>query len=266
MQTELELFLGSHTQAPQLNVRVFKTNSDKISIVPITDLHYGARKHNAPLLRQYLSYIMNTPDCYAIGLGDYMENATRTSVGLGMYEEDIHFPQQYERLEEMLRPLAQAGKLLGLHTGNHEMRATLATGMDPVYMLAKSLCVPYLGYTAFHKWVVGDVTYKVLTVHGRSAARSPSGRLNALRNLRDIVQADIYMMGHLHDRQVHKEAVYTIDDTDDSVKTACRYYIITGSLLDWPESYADMMAMPPVRTGLVKIDLYSQVKVVDVKF
>lgn len=266
MQSELELFLGTHTQAPALYIHVFKTKSDKISIVPITDLHYGARKHNAHLLREYLTYIMNTPDCYAIGLGDYMENATRTSVGLGMYEEDVHFPQQYERIEEMLRPLARAGKLLGLHTGNHEMRATLATGMDPVYMLAKSLDVPYLGYSAIHKWVVGDVTYNVLTMHGRSAARTPAGRLNALRSLRDIVQADVYMMGHLHDRQIYKEAIYTVDNTDDSVKTACRYYIITGSLLDWPGSYADMMAMPPVRVGLVKIDFYTRTKAVDVRF
>lgn len=263
---ELLLFNAPGCKTPKLNVRVFKTDSDHISIVPITDLHYGAKKHNRELLKEYLSYIMNTPDCYAIGLGDYLENATRTSIGLGMYEEDVHFPEQYEAMEDLLRPLAKAGKLLGLHSGNHEMRTTLAVGMDPVYLLAKSLDVPYLGYTAFHKWVVGDVVYKAVTLHGRSGAKSPTGRLNALRGLRDIAQADIYLMGHMHDRQCHKELIYRINDETDTVEAVQRYYIIAGGLLEWPGSYADMMALPPVQPGLVRIDLYSCHKIVDVKY
>lgn len=266
MENELFLFNAPECEAPQLNVRVFKTDGEYISIVPLTDLHYGAKKHNYELLKQYISYIMKTPDCYAIGLGDYLENATRTSIGLGMYEEDVHFPQQYEMIDDLLRPLARAGKLLGLHSGNHEMRTTLAVGMDPVYLLAKSLDVPYLGYTAFHKWVVGDVVYKVVTLHGRSGAKSPTGRLNALRSLRDVAQADIYLMGHLHDKQFHKDVVYMINGESDTVEAIQRYYIIAGGLLNWPGSYADMMAMPPVQPGLVKIDLYSRRKLVDVEF
>lgn len=263
---EQVLFSVPDTEVPLLHVRVFRPSCDRISIVPLTDLHLGARKHASALLQEYLRYIMSTRDCYAIGLGDYIENATRTSIGLGMYEEDFHFPQQYERIEALLRPLARAGKLLGLHAGNHEMRTALAIGMNPVYMLARSLGVPYLGYTAFHKWVVGKTVYKVVTLHGRSAARTPAGRLNALRALRDIAVADIYLMGHLHDKQVHRDVVYTIDENTDSVRVGHRWFIVAGGLLSWPDSYADMMAFPPVQPGLVRIDLYAASKLVDVVF
>lgn len=166
----------------------------------------------------------------------------------------------------MLRPLVQAGKLLGLHTGNHEMRSTLATGLDPAAVLARQLRVPYLGYTAFHKWLVGNVVYHVVTLHGRSAARSPSGRLNVLRSLRDIADVDLYLMGHLHDRQVHREVVYEIDDRSDSVVAKTRYYIIVGGFLEWPGSYADMLALPPISPGLVRINLASRVKDVSIYY
>jgi len=260
------LFSSCMLEEPKLHVRVFRPSDNHVSIVPLTDLHMGARKHNYRLLCDYITYIIETPDCYAIGLGDYIECATRTSVGLGMYEEDFHFPQQYERIEEILRPLARAGKLLGLHTGNHEMRATLAVGMDPIYMLAKALEVPYLGYTAFHKWIAGNTVYRVLTLHGRSMSKTPAGRLNALRALRDVAAADIYIMGHMHDKAVHRDTLYHINTDTDSVEAICRWYIIAGGLLDWPGSYADMMALPPVQPGLVKIDLYVDRKLVDTTF
>lgn len=253
------------SSTPALHVRFFPTKK-AITIVPLADLHLGAAHANRKLMREYLNYILRTPDCYTIGLGDYVENATRNSVGMGMYAENFHFPRQMELVEEMLRPLVQAGKLLGLHTGNHEMRATLATGLDPAAVLAKQLRVPYLGYTAFHKWIVGETTYHVVTLHGRSTARSPAGRLNTLRSLRDIANADVYLMGHLHDRQVHQEVVYEIDDASDSVVSRTRYYIIVGGLLEWPGSYADMLALPPVMPGLVKISLAARTKDVNIQY
>ncbi len=266
MISEQELFNSPPVETPKLFTRVFKISDDCISIVPLADFHVGSKNHMADLLKEYLAYIMSTPNCYAIGLGDYMENATRTSVGLGMYDEEYHFPRQYEKVEEMLRPLARAGKLIGMHGGNHERRTTLAVGMDPVYLLARSLDVPYLGYTAFHKWVVGKTVYKVITMHGYSNAKTAAGRLNALRNMRDIALADVYLMGHAHDRFVYKDMVYTINESTDSVEANYRYYIIAGGLLSWPGSYADMMAMPPVLTGLVKIDIYTGCKLVEVSY
>jgi hypothetical protein len=216
------------------------------------------------MLVEYLDFILNTPGCYTIGLGDYLECATKTSVGLGMYEEEFHFPEQYEMIEKMLKPLAKAKKIIGLHPGNHEYRATLATGMDPVKQLAKNLKVPYLGYTAFYKWVVGDVVYNAIMLHGRSGAKTASGRLNAVRGLRDIGSADLYIMGHLHDRQTYRDVVYEINNERDIIDVKNRYYIIAGGFLEWFGSYADMMALPPIGSGLVEINLDRSKKKIDV--
>lgn len=255
-------FPRGHDNAPKMHVKCFKSGPNGIKIVPLSDLHIGSKHHNAPLLKQYISYILNTPHCYTIGLGDYIENATKTSVGLGMYEEDFHTPEQFERSEELLRPLVAAGKLIGLHIGNHEMRSTLVTGINPVYMLCRTLNVPYLGYTAFHKWIVGDVVYRVVTLHGRTGAKTISGKINAIRNLRDVAIADLYIMGHMHDRQMVRDVVYEFDKTNDKIVPIERRYIIAGGLLSWPDSYADMQSLSPTGTGLVEISLSNKTKTI----
>lgn len=237
-------------------VKSFKVPSDRISIVPITDLHYGAKNCNVKKLEAYLAYIMRTPGCYGIGLGDYMEFATRTSVGLGMYEEDIHSQEQFEFIKRVLTPLARAKKLIGLHDGNHEMRAR-KNGLNPIKILADDLGIPYLGYMAMHKWIVGDQLYRAVTVHGSSGARTSSGRLQALKRITDVVEADLYMMGHLHDQVHFHDQVYRIDPAVDHSVRRIRHYVICGSLLEYFDGYAEMMSLPPTPTGLIRIDLHA---------
>lgn len=255
--------MPDEVQMKQVLRHDFDPAGDKISIVPIHDIHYGARNSNKEKFQAFLDYVLNTPDTYAIGLGDLIENATKSSVGMGVYEEEKHIDEQIDDIAEMLEPLARAGKLLGLMPGNHEYRTAVLIKMDPMRLVAKQLSkitgvhVPFIGYQGFHKWVVGGQVYKAHTFHGRSSAGTPGGRINAVRKQRDIMlDADLYFMGHVHDIKDDADIGYVIDDVTDELIPRKRRYVIGGSLLSYFESYAEMMGLAPSPQGLVRVDLY----------
>jgi hypothetical protein len=233
---------------------------DCIHIVPLHDIHLGAMNSNVAKFQAYVDFILNTPDTYTIGLGDLLENATKCSVGMGVYESDFDIDEQIDQIADYLRPLADAGKLLGLMPGNHEYRTMKLVKLDPMKLVAKELGVPYLGWSGYFKFVVGNETYKAFTFHGAGGAGTPGGRLNAIRKLRDVAHdMDMYFMGHVHSKQYDMDSVYYIDDATDTIKTKERHYIIGGSLLTYFGSYAEMSGFAPAPQGLVRVDLYKDV-------
>lgn len=249
-------------QEKQVHRVDFSPKGDRITIIPIHDIHYGSVNSNKDKFRAYVDYILRTPDTYTIGLGDLIENATKTSVGLGVYEQEVHIDEQIEHMAEWLEPLAKEGKLLGLMPGNHEYRTAVLTKLDPMRMVARELTkatgvhVPFLGYQGYHKWVIGDQVYKAMTFHGRSSAGTPGGRINSVRKMANVAaEMDMYFMGHVHSIQDDTDVYYYIDDEDDRLKFKKRHYIIGGSLLTYFGGYAEMMALAPSPQGLVKVDL-----------
>ena len=231
-----------------------------ISLVPIHDIHLGAINSNRAKFQAYVDYILQSPDTYTIGIGDLIENATKCSVGMGVYESEFHIDEQVDQMTEILRPLAEAGKLLGLMPGNHEYRTMKLVALDPMRLVAQALNVPYLGWSGYLKFVVGNQVYKAFCFHGSSSASTPAGRLNAIRKLRDVAHdMDIYFMGHVHSKQYDSDLVYYIDDATDTVQAKERHYVIGGSLLTYFGSYAEMMGLAPAPQGLVRVDLYKDV-------
>lgn len=94
-----------------------KTKHNKMFIVPLYDVHLGAKTCLKDLFAKTISYIYETPDCYTILGGDIMESATRQSVGLGMIDENLHLTDQMKVVKKLLKPLVDQGKVLGAVTG-----------------------------------------------------------------------------------------------------------------------------------------------------
>lgn len=234
-----------------------KPKGDRVSIIPINDIHYGALSCNREKFEAYVDYILNTDDTYTIGVGDLIENATKFSVGMAMYEESVHLPDQLEYMADRLRPLAESGKLLGLQPGNHEFRTSVLAGIDPMQVLARWLDVPYLGWQAYWLFDVDGERYKALTFHGSSGASTRTGKLNAVRRLNQIIpDADFYVMGHVHDVAHDWDEYWTIDENGQLVRRQ-RHYIIAGSLLSYFGGYPEMAGYAPSPLRLVRIDMLS---------
>lgn len=129
-------------------------------------------------------------------------------------------------------------------------------------IVARELDVPYLGEAAYHVWQVGSQTYTCYSVHGRSGARTPSGKLNALLRLRDVADADLYLMAHMHDRLVYEDAPYNIDE--DGPSHRYRTFVLAGSLLSYFQTYAETAILPPVRQAWVLVALHAATHHIDV--
>lgn len=78
--------MPDEVQVKQVHRVDFNPIGDRISIVPVHDIHYGAHNCNKLKFQAFLDYIEDSEDTYMLSVGDLIENATKTSVGMGVYE------------------------------------------------------------------------------------------------------------------------------------------------------------------------------------
>jgi len=159
----------------------------EIKVIPLGDIHYGARSCDVKLFEGTLDYIKKSGS-YVIGMGDYLNNATMNSVS-NTYE-DMSPEDQFDNMVEYLSPIRK--QILALLTGNHEERTYKEIGFDLTRMLASKLGVPYMGYAGFIKLRVGKNNYSMYVTHGASGASTPEGKLRAIRRLGESFDADVY--------------------------------------------------------------------------
>lgn len=229
-------------------------------IVPITDVHLGSRHCNVQYFKAFIEYILQVPNCVTILNGDLAETATKDSVGAAMFEEDGNIPEQLAVLHELLKPLAEAGKILGVGPGNHEQRVENLIGINPMQLLAEKLGVPYFGHQGFFNIVVNNISYKCSFHHGTGGGGSVGSKSNAAERMNKVVMADLYFSGHTHGRQYHKDVIYTFDEAQEELVPMIRTYVVGGSFLEYWGGYSEMKALAPSITGAVRIELRADTK------
>lgn len=245
---------GKRVLTYYFNEEIHKQNG--LIVIPITDIHLGHKCCNVPAFKAYVKYILDTPNAVTILNGDLAETATKVSVGMSMFEEEDHFPKQMAMLEEILKPLAEAGKILGIGPGNHEERIANMIGISPMQMLANKLRVPYFGYQGFFRIVVNGITYKVVSHHGAGGGATSGSKTNTGEKMNKVIaNADLYISGHTHGRQYHQDVIYLMDEESDSLIPHYRTYVVGGSMIEYFGAYPEMKALPPSITGLVRVEL-----------
>lgn len=229
-------------------------------LIPITDVHLGNRHANVPYFKAFVKYILETPNCYTILNGDLAETATKISVGMGHFEEDVNLPGQLQMLHEILLPLAEAGKILGMGPGNHEERVANMIGINPMSMLAEKLKVPYFGYQGFFSLKVGDVRYTMVAHHGAGGGGTNGSKANASEKMNKVCgNADVYFSGHTHGKMYHPDKIFLFDD-EGNLAPRLRHYIVGGSFVEYFGGYPEMKALAPSITGLTRIQLMPDVR------
>lgn len=264
----LEHFYRVRKEVPmkgkKVHTYVFNENVHReqgLIIVPITDVHLGHRECNIELFKGYIDYILNTPNAVTILNGDLAETATKVSVGKAMFEENMNFPEQMKMLEELLMPLAEAGKILGCGPGNHEERIANMIGINPMDMLAEKLGVPYFGYQGFFRVQVGDEMYKIVAFHGAGGGATTGSKANTAEKMNKVLgNADLYISGHTHGRQSHSDVIFLMDDKSDVLLPHKRTYVVGGSFVEYWDSYPEMKGLAPALTGLVRCELRPDAK------
>ena len=238
-----------------------------IRMLPLSDVHYGNRYHDGNMFPKYMNQALKDKDVHILGVGDLIECATKRS--LGLQDQIIPVMEQVEHMTKILEPFADQGRIIGLLNGNHENRAMKDASIDVSRIMANSLNTRYLGIgTILYLSIRGEKSkrgqnYTVYATHGSSAARTAGGKMNACMRLRDVVDADLYLHGHVHSLDHHTEEVFTIDRGNLQLKK--KHYVLTGGYLKYWGSYAQNKAYPPSGTsGSPKVKFHSDFKRISV--
>jgi len=232
-----------------------KTNEDRIRLIPLGDIHVGAPRDQCDWAkaRRELDYILRTSNTYMLGMGDYMDCAKKMlpQHGPNIFQSSLAPMEQYNLIEEALKPLAKAGKIIGLHGGNHEQWITEFTGIQIIDLLCRSLKVPFLGPGCDITFKVNEQKYLCYSQHGSSNARMKHTKLGAVIDSTRDIFSELLLCGHVHQLGVVKGAKRL-----GSRQMKC-YYLATGHFLNWEGSYAQMFSLQPSPSGCAQVKLLS---------
>ena len=238
----------------EIEIPQYKTFTE---IAIIGDVHRGNEFFDEELWNMYYE---GTPrhkgfktkkNMYVICIGDLMETAMKDS--LGVQDQSEWIEDQYLWTKGWLTPINDDGRLIALIEGNHERRAS-RNWLRTTRLLSKELDVPYSAGFMIINIILkkGDIErrYKICACHGYGNARTKGGKMNSVMRMRDIVaDADVYVMGHLHDKLAMIVPILIDDKPKD------RLFGMTGAYLEYGGYSEEKLYSPPAR-GSLKLKLH----------
>lgn len=236
-------------------IRVVKHDSDneEVKLVPLGDVHLGSPQCLVDKFLGTIDYIEQSGSLCVL-MGDLAECASKTSVGAGWVEQSLTPQSQLEALAGVLKPIAS--QILVLLDGNHEFRIWKQSGIKFSKVLADLLGVRYGGYSCFIKLKVGKQNYVIHAQHGSSNAWYPHTKLTAAMRTARHTEADVYLYGHTHELLSLKVPYRQLNLRSRVVTRDKRYFVLTGSFLDYEGGYAQRKNMYPTQTGVAKLKFY----------
>ena len=140
--------------------------------------------------------------------------------------------EQVDWLSTELQPIAD--KCLGLLKGNHEYELQRRENHDYVKDIARNLDTEVWGYSAFLRFRFNRdrhrTKFDVFMHHGKTAARTKGGKINKVRSMDQIFEADVYCMAHVHDIEADVRPFLTVDNKLNIVEKR-NLYVLTGGFL-----------------------------------
>jgi hypothetical protein len=239
----------------RLNRAKLIPNKDNyVELLFFGDLHLGHPECDIKKAKGFLDWALKNKS-YIIGMGDYIEAGLINSVGDSVYQQELNPQKQMDEVIELLRPLADAGLIIGLHEGNHEDRILKTTSINVTKLMCKFLNIPYLGYSCWNLLKVGKQNYTMYTTHGSSGSKFKHTKLKAIMDILAWIKADIVAMGHVHSIAAEPVMAQQIDLRSHMVVENKCYAVLTGSYLRWDNTYAQSKNLPITKLGSPKAKL-----------
>lgn len=233
--------------------------NEEVILYLIADCHIGSEHFNEPKLREVLDEIMEQPNAYAILNGDLIDNATKSSVS---FDYDGLTPSASLGLcLQLFKPLADAGKILAINTGNHENRSKKDVDLDPTAILAQALGIEKaysrtmsVLFLTMEGKKNHNIVYTVMTYHGNGGGVRIGSKANKVEDMAKVMACDVYCMSHVHTPMTFKEDYLIADSTHGVVRPATRQFVISNSFLNYG-GYSEEKAYTPTTISVPKIHL-----------
>lgn len=227
-----------------------------VPLVIVADVHRGASSCDEDVWHRVLRKAkeLKAP---VVGLGDLFENATKRSIGKGVFEQEIGPRDQVKVLKNDLEPLRD--QIVELLPGNHEYRSDKENDYDPLDGLCEGLELRRGKYTVrimFRSMAGSKAAYKKTAytfrgTHSKSSSKTTGLAQNTIeRDWEKWQNYDIIAKAHGHDMFVSEPKVYeTVDRYNKVPMFRERWFVAGGHYLGFPESYCDQSVLRPKPLG-----------------
>jgi len=211
--------------------RTLSKDLKRVRIVPLADVHYGNPLCSIKHFERVVKFIKDNEDVYAILGGDLCESVTIASKG-DIYHQSVCPEMQRDNMIEFLTPIKH--KILGMVTGNHEMRIK---EIDISKDIAKSLNTPYRPEGILLKISFGSgnerhiekpYTYWGYISHGYGGARTKSAKAIKVERVSTWIHADFYVLSHDHVVNIAPD-IYLLPDNRGTLDSKTGF--ITGKVV-----------------------------------
>jgi hypothetical protein len=126
--------------------------------------------------------------------------------------------------------------------------------------MCKELKVPYLGSACWSIIYVGNQSYTLYSLHGKTGAKFIYTKLKVIVDISHNFMADIMAMGHTHDNETSSTYVQEVNRKRKMVTEHKKYHILTGHYLGYDDSYAQEGGMSIGKIGSPKVKLFANKK------
>jgi len=183
-------------------------NTKKINLYFIGDTHFPRGRVNK--FEEAIDTIANDRYAKVIGLGDWVEaiipgdpryDSEEMAQQIRDAGNEINMMNvQWDLFEDMIKPIADQGKILGLHQGNHEYEYTKRHGYNQLKSICKRYDIKYLDYLpAIWNYEHGNNKSKIMSLHGVGSGVSVGYEIKQLDNhSRLFDEIDLIAEGHTH--------------------------------------------------------------------
>lgn len=223
---------------------------DEIEIIVLADLHIGDRQADVRLIQSLIDSVRDTPNRFCILAGDLLQNATIGSKS-DVYTQKMSPYEQLAYAVTLLKPIAD--KCLACVPGNHEERTSRSSGISLTATICAELgiaeCYRDTSALLFVKFGKdghgGPLCYSVYINHGRGGGRRVGGKMNALQDYGNIIDTDIYVVGHTHLPAMFKDSAFRVAPSKGQATLRERLFVNTSSALRYPGGYGERQGYQP---------------------
>ena len=230
--------------------------------------------------KQVIDEIRRKKNARMIGLGDWVE---AIKYGDPRYDpEEVAqmiddaggeinmINEQWDKFEEVIKPLAEQGKIWGLHQGNHEYQYTKRHSYNGLKALCKRLDIKYLDYLPT-VWRIkyGKEETKIMTLHGVGGGTAEGYEVRQLdRHARIFDDIELIAEGHTHKLTVNSTSDRLKITDDNKLEQNKQWRCACGSFLGnydmGKTSYSQRALYKPLPIGYVRVSI-EEGKINDVK-
>lgn len=217
---------------------------NEAQVVIMSDWHIGHRSHLKQKLEKAIDEISILNPEFVIVNGDLIDGISvkdKRFTPKAMHKDFTDFDnmddiiiKQCDMAIEYLQQLQRIGIDVYVLEGNHEASIRKYTGVfSPYNYICNKLETPKIGYYGYFDIEFGNERYGIVAQHGSGGGGTTAGYpANKISKLANIVECDLYTMGHIHVSSTKLLERYVYDPTMDDFVRKQYWQGVTGCFLD----------------------------------